>query len=114
MGISGASAVSSSVPAPSSRPVIVSGSPWSIRRLLSGPNSATSNADSAPTSTPRRMPSGMPPTTSATPGSTAMPNSSSRHENGRRVSHGSITEVKAGASAMQVTATEALDSLMAP
>ena len=55
-----------------------------------------------------------PPTTSATPGSTASPNSSSRIEKGRRVSHGSITEVKAGASAMQVTATEAFDNLIAP
>ena len=60
------------------------------------------------------MPCGTPPTTSATPGSTAMPSTSSRGANGRLATHGSISEVKAGASAMQVAATDALASLIAP
>ena len=60
------------------------------------------------------MPSGTPPTTRATPGSTATPSSSSRGRNGRFAAHGSITAVNTGASAMQVAATEALASLIAP
>ena len=97
---------------------MVSGSPasptLSTSRLLSDPNSATNSADSAPTTTPMRMLSGMPPTTSATPGSTAMPSARSRGENGRRASFGSTIAVNTVASAMHVAATEALASLIAP
>ena len=42
------------------------------------------------------MPSGTPPTTRATPGSTATPSSSSRGRNGRFAAHGSITAVNTG------------------
>lgn len=83
-------------------------------RLLSEPNSPTNTAEIAPTTTPARMPSGTPPTTSATPGNTASPNSSSRGRNGRCVTNGSMTAVKTGASAIQVAATDALASLIAP
>ncbi len=113
-GSTGASRVSVSVPAPSSSAVTVSGSAWLTMRLLSEPNTATSSADSAPTSTPRRMPSGTPPTTRATPGSTARPKASSRTWKGRLATHGSMMEVNTGASAMQVAATEALASFTAP
>ena len=63
---------------------------------------------------PACMPVGMPPTTSATPGNTARPSSSSRAENRVRVSHGSMSAVNGGASAMQLTATDAFASLIAP
>ena len=102
------------MPAPSSSAVTVSGSAWLTMRLLSEPNTATSSAEIAPISTPRRMPSGTPPTTSATPGSTARPNASSRSWNGRLATHGSMIEVNTGASAMQVAATDALASFTAP
>lgn len=113
-GMAGASTVRVSVPAPSSSAVTVSGSACATMRLLSEPNRPTNTAEIAPTTTPARMPSGTPPTTSATPGNTARPNSNSRGRKGRCVTHGSITAVNTGASAMQVAATEALASLIAP
>jgi hypothetical protein len=102
------------VPAPSSSVVTVSGSPCSTSRLLSEPKTATRKADSAPTAIPTRIPGGTPPTTSATPGRTAMPSARSRRENRVRASKGSVIATKTVASAMQVAPTDAFDSLIAP
>ena len=113
-GMTGASAVSASVPAPSSSAVTVSGSPCSTRRLLSVPKMPTSNAESAPTTMPMRMSAGTPPTTSATPGNTATPSARSRRLKRVPASQGSSSAVNTLASAMQVAATDAFASLIAP
>ena len=63
---------------------------------------------------PPRIPVGVPPTTSATPGSATTPITSSRGSKERRAIHGSITARKIGPIAMQVAATDAFASLMAP
>ena len=110
----GASNVSVSAPAPSSSAVTAKASPWSTMRLLSELNSATNKADNAPAAMPIRIDAGTPPTTSATPGITAMPRASSRSETRRPVSRGSIRAVSGVASAMQVAPTEAFASLIAP
>ncbi len=60
------------------------------------------------------MPVGVPPTTSATPGKATTPIISSRRSNERRAIHGSITARKIGPIAMQVAATDAFESLIAP
>lgn len=111
---SGARASSATAPAPSSTAVIASGSACSTKRLLSDPNTATRIAEITPTAMPARMSPGTPPTTSATPGSTAMPIARSPRENGRRAIQGSTIAVNTVASAMQVAATEALASLIEP
>ena len=67
-----------------------------------------------PTVVREGMPGGVPPTTSATPGSAINPTISSRASNGRRTIHGSITARNSGPTAMQLAATEAFDSLIAP
>ncbi len=67
-----------------------------------------------PTAMPSRMPDGTAPTTQATPGTTATPMPSSRQSNRRRASSGSISARNTGAIAMQVAATDALASLIAP
>ena len=63
---------------------------------------------------PRRMPCGVPPTTSITPGIAATPISSSRGSNRLRVIQGSTTDMMIGATPMHVAATEAFASLIAP
>jgi len=63
---------------------------------------------------PSRIDGATPPTTSATPGSTATPRATSRTESLDPVSRGSSTAVNTVASAMQVAATDALASLIAP
>ncbi len=113
-GISGASRVKARVPAPSSSAVTVSGSPPSTMRLLSTPNSATSSAEATPATMPACMPAGTPPTTSQIPGSDSRPSSRSRGWNFWRVSRGSTSAVIGVAKAMQVAATDAFDSLIAP
>ena len=113
-GSSGAIALSTRKPAPSSSAVAVSASPRCATRLFNVPNTATSSAETAPTTTPSRMPVGTPPTTSATPGNTASPSKRSRGEKRVRVSHGSTSAVNGVASAMQVAATDAFASLIAP
>ena len=83
-------------------------------RLLRVPNSATSAAEATPATIPACMPAGTPPTTSQMPGSEANPSSRSRGWNFCRVSNGSISAVIGVANAIQVAATEALASLIAP
>jgi ABC-type multidrug transport system ATPase subunit len=61
---------------------------------------------------PRCMPLGTPPTTSITPGITATPSSSSRRWKARFASIGSIMETNTEPIAIQVAATEALESLI--
>ena len=112
--MSGMSAVSAIVPAPSSSVVTVSGSPCSTSRLLSAPKIATNNAESAPTAMPARMLAGTPPTTSATPGNTATPRNRSRLENRVRATTGSIIATNTVASAMHVAPTDAFDNLIEP
>ena len=63
---------------------------------------------------PARMPPGVPPTTSITPGTAATPIMSSRQSKRRPVNQGSTIETRIGATPMQVAATEAFASLMAP
>ena len=63
---------------------------------------------------PSRIPVGVPPTTSTTPGITASPNNSSRGSKRRRTRNGSTNAMNTGVSAMQVAATEAFDSLIEP
>ena len=83
-------------------------------RLLRLPNRATKNADTTPATMPACMPAGTPPTTSQMPGNAARP--SSRLPGRKRwwVSSGSTSAVIGVANAMQVAATEALASLIAP
>src|SRR3546814_15516694 len=59
------------------------------------------------------MPDGIPPTTSATPGTTAIPSRISRTSMRRPAIHGSNNDRNTGPRAMQVTATDALASLIA-
>jgi hypothetical protein len=60
------------------------------------------------------MPAGVPPTTSATPGSTATLRPTSASCGRRRASSGSMNETNTGVRAMQVAATDAFDSLIEP
>jgi hypothetical protein len=100
--------------AASSTHVIRSGAARSTMRLLSDPKIATRNAEKTPTRIPARIASGVPPTTSATPGKATMPMISSRGSNDRFAIQGSTIAMKIGATPMQLAATDALDSFIAP
>ena len=63
---------------------------------------------------PACIPAGTPPTTSQIPGKEATLSARSRGWKRWRVSRGSTSAVIGVAKAMQVAATEALDSLIAP
>ena len=63
---------------------------------------------------PVRMPDGVPPTTSATPGRTATLMATSTRFGRRRASDGSMIDTNTGVSAMHVAATDAFDSLIEP
>ena len=110
---SGAISVIAATPAAISSAVTDSASPCSTSRLFSELKTATNSAEIVPTTTPMIMPSGMPSTTSATPGSTVRPSASSRFDRRLPVSQGSINAVNTVPSAMQVTPTDAFDSLIA-
>jgi hypothetical protein len=113
-GNSGDNTVRNTTPAPISMPVTLNASLLPMKRLFKEEKTATNAADAAPITMPARIPSGVPPTTSATPGKTAMPKASSRTSKRRRVSSGSMNATNTGVSAMQVAATDALLSLMEP
>ena len=83
-------------------------------RLLSVLKSPATSAETAPTAMPVRIPTGVPPTTSATPGSTATLMPTSTRFGRRRASDGSMIDTNTGVSAMQVAATDAFDSLIEP
>ena len=82
--------------------------------LLTSPNSAARKAASTPSSMPQYIDPGIPPTTSATPGTQAKATAKSRSAKGCRRQSGSTTDRKTGAKAMQVAATEALAALIEP
>ena len=113
-GSSHASGGSRSAPAAIWRPVTASAGLDPIARLLSELKMPASSADTAPTAMPVRMPAGVPPTTSATPGSTARLIPTSARCGRRRASDGSMIDTNTGVSAMHVAATEAFDSLIEP
>ena len=71
-------------------------------------------AEKTPATMPACMPVGVPPTTSATPGSTITARRNSVRLKGRLATSGSTIATNAGDSAMQVAATEAFESLIDP
>ncbi len=67
-----------------------------------------------PTAMPDRIPAGVPPTTSATPGIATTPTIRSRGSKRLRRINGSSSAMKAGATPMQLAATDAFASLIDP